>query len=343
VKNIKKYITYLVLILICICSFGCSKVNLSVKISSGGVVTQRCEIDLKDLPSNYNNVTNIKAIIKELARKYYQNQLSIAYENKLVGLYNNIYTTDDYKYKYDETDEIIEKTNHEKFSYIISKNIEKYDYETTFIEDNNKIFVEWKFTNIYAYLLYFYPDLIKYDFDSEKIIVDKTHHLLVDVPLNGELETNENLFVETYLQTCHPFYYNGKEPYLLDDCQIQGEDFFKGQTLREVVYLLSGASEEEVEYNFSFSTSYRRLHSNGELSVTEDGYTHTWRFTSLDDSQAIVWRKYVKPAFWYVASLVLGLVVVCGGFLIVVIIKKLKKKRGMKYLNKIANFDKDKK
>ena len=342
-KNLKKYLAILFVFFVCICSFGCSKINLNVVISSSGVITQKCEVDLSDLPSNYNNVTNIKTIMRELIQKYYQNQLTIAYEDKLVGLYNNVYTTDDYNYKY-ENGELKSKTNHEKFLYIINRNIHKYDYETTgVIEDNNRIYIELKFTNIYSYLLFFYPDLIVYDFDSDKITVDKTHHLLADVPLNGELEESGNAFVETYLQTCYPFYYNGSEPYLIYDCQIQNQDFYAGQTLRDVVFSLSGSTSEEVEYAFGFSTPYKRLHSNGEISLTSDGYTHSWKFESLDDSSILIYRKYAKPVFWYLTSFILGIAIVVVGFLIVGISRSVKKRKGMKYLNKIASLDRDKK
>ena len=191
--------------------------------------------------------------------------------------------------------------------------------------------------------MYFYPDLIVYDFENNKISADKNHHLLADVPLNGELEKSGNIFIENYVQTCHPFFYNNREPYLLYDCQIQGQDFNAGQTLRNVIYSLSGSTSEEIEYTFNFSTPYKRLHSNGELSVTDNGYTHTWKFDSIESSSVLIWRKYSKPTFWYLVSLGIGIAVVLGGFFITFVVKNIKKKKGMKILNKIANFDKEKK
>ena len=115
-----------------------------------------------------------------------------------------------------------------------------------------------------------------------------------------------------------------------------------GDKLVDVIKDSCGFSEEEVDYYFSFSTPYKRLHSSGEIDATGSGYTHTWALGSVN-SKVQVWRNYANYAPWYALAIVISLVGLIVCFIVVKIVNNAKKKKGMKMLEKINNFQQDKK
>ncbi|MBQ3214253.1 MAG: hypothetical protein IJB10_04540 [Clostridia bacterium] len=337
-KKLKKLFLCVFMFLISFTMFGCASVNLDViyaqKQDNYGnqfnVVTANMNIKLET--STYWK--EIHGLTKE-----YFNQLNNAYVNNIVSLYSNVYdfnaldTTED-KSMYDET--------REKYDYILSKTLnrflviyEKEEDKEEFKADSktNTINIKKEFISIYGYIMYCYPSAFEYNPDKNAVVISDSYKSLIDIPIGGGFKQEENLFTVRSIQYCTPFYYNGQEPTFLEDNTFVGVT--KGQKLMDALTAKTGKTEDDLQkLGFSFSTPYKRVHSDGEVNQTQNGYTHTWTLGNIG-STVSVWRTYANSPAWYIIAGVTGILIVVIGFVVVSIVNNNKKRKGMKALKQL--------
>ncbi|MBR1985213.1 MAG: hypothetical protein IKA31_05660, partial [Clostridia bacterium] len=87
----------------------------------------------------------------------------------------------------------------------------------------------------------------------------------------------------------------------------------------------------------SFSTPYKRVHSDGNVTSTKNGYTHSWTLGGID-GKVSVWRTYANSPAWYVVAGSIGILMVIVGFVVIKIVNDHKKRKGMKALKQIENL-----
>ncbi|MBQ9792974.1 MAG: hypothetical protein IJW32_04460 [Clostridia bacterium] len=337
-KKLKKLLLCVFMFLISFTMFGCASVNLDViyaqKQDNYGnqynIVTANMNIKLE----TSTHWTSIHSLTKE-----YFNQLNNAYVNNIVSLYSQVYDfekldTSEDKSMYDETQE--------KYDYILSKTLNRYlvIYENEEDKEEFKadlktktINIKKEFISIYGYIMYFYPSAFEYNADKNTVVISDSYKSLIDIPIGGGFEQEENLFTIRSIQYCTPFYYNGQEPTFLEDDASVGVTV--GQKLIEVLSNKTGMSEENLtSLVFNFSTPYKRVHSDGTVSQTKNGYTHSWTLGNIG-STVSVWRTYANSPAWYVIAGGVGILMVVIGFIVVKIINDSKKKKGMKALKQL--------
>ena len=331
-KKFKKILLCICLLFVCVMSFGCSTVTMHTTLKNNGAIVASFDIDLSEMPTDRRKVYQV---VKE-----YYHQLDKAYEENMLALFSNLYT--------DNEAFVNDTSTASKLSYIATRNSNYLVSDTTQIptEDNlgecKFVYLEKTFASIYAYLFYFYPNAFEYNEQLNKVKVKEDYHSLVDIPFNSTYEEESGLFVDKIIQTCNPFYYNGKEPEFLYSKTIIGSgltlNVAAGDKLVDKLAEATGKTAEEVELVFSFSTPYKRVYSDGAFSQTQEGYTHTWQLDNVN-STIKLWRNYANYLPWYVVA---GVAVVLGtiiAFVVVFIIQKAKQNKGMKALKKIAELE----
>ena len=328
-QKIKKILLSFMLLFLSVFCCACSQVTYSTTLKSSGAVIQTIDIDLSDLPSN-------KQTVYAIARAYY-NQVEQAYIDNMISLFGNIYA---------DNEAFVNDTNvATKFDFIIKRhpNFLVSELEESSNKDTGNftfLYMKKTYASIYAYLLYFCPNAFVYDAELDKVRIADDYNSLIDIPLNSNFEEQSSLFYNKYIQTCNPFYYNNEQPKFLYNATIAsaGINVTKGQTLVEVLANATGYTQDEVELIFNFSTPYKRVHSDGKLLVGGDGYTHTWQLSGVD-AKVSLWRIYANQTPWYIfagGGTLLGVII---AFIVLAIIKNIKKKRGLRALRKIADFE----
>jgi len=339
-KNFKKALLCICLLFVCIISFGCSNVTMHTTLKSNGAIVASVDVDLSGLGSNRRKVYQIT--------KEYYHQLDRAYEKNMLTMFSGIYS---------DVDAFVNDLNDaSKLNYILTRNPNYLISDTTQIptEDNlgecNFIYLEKTYASIYAYLFYYYPDAFVYNAEEKKVRVSPEYKSLVDIPFNSTYEEESGLFADKIIQTCNPFYYNGKEPEFLYDKTIIGSgltlDVKKGDKLIDKLaealgYANRQEAEDKANLFFKFSTPYKRVYSDGNFAQTERGYTHSWQLDNVN-STIKLWRNYANYLPWYVVAVggvVVGTII---AFIVVWVIKKAKKAKGMKALQKIAGLENNK-
>ena len=312
------------LILTSLFFLGCSRVSVTTTLFSNGKISTYFEIDLTSVPEN-------RGTIYQIFKEYY-NQLDKKYEETLIDKFKQVYG------------EPFASSDHlTQMQYIIKNNPSYACWEEEFYPKNysgsERVFYLTKeFASIYAYLMYFCPSAFTYNEEANKIQISKDYHSLVDVPMasnNGDIEESGNIFVKKYIQDFCPFYYDDKEPeFLYDSAFLMVE---KGEKLKDVIMEKCGYTEEQVEYVFNFTTPYKRLHSSGSTQISSSGYTHTWNLGSVS-SKVEVWRNYANYTPWYTFAAVVSIVGLVVSFVVLKIINKTKRKKGLEILEKINDF-----
>jgi len=332
-KKLKKILLCFIF-LFCACAlFGCG-VNLSVVQKSSGAIFVEMQVDLQDMPSNRQTVN---AIVTE-----YFKQLNNAYEDNLVRLYSNVY---DFSSIDEDTTKSSDTKFREKFDYIYTRNLGKYlisksdnlSDECSHNKDCTLITIQKQFGSIYGFVMYFYPKAFVYDAKLNNVVISSEYKSLVDIPMGGQLTEENTAFIKKYIQTFKPFYYNGEEAKFLED-SITAGGITAGQKLSTVLSEKTGFSEDSIKKVFSFTTPYKRVHSNGSCTHTEDGYTHTWTLNKTGDS-CEVWRTFANQPMWYVLAGLLGIAIFALGALVIFVINARKKAIGMKALKKINDLN----
>jgi len=301
--------------------FACSQITYNVNLKSNGSVVANVYVDLTKLNSSN------RQIINWTVQTYYK-QLDKKYEENLINLFQNIYNFD----------ELFLISNQQKIEYIFSKQSSKFlvgDTECKTESQYPYISIEKQFVSVYAYLLYFYPSAFVYDEESDTVKVSSEYKAMIDVPLSNGLQEDEYIFFNKYIQTCQPFMYDGEEPKFLYDNLLY--TMTKGQTIKDYLESRTTLTSEELELIFNFSTPYRRLHSDGTFSTTDDGYTHTWVLGDVQN-EVTFWRNYPKTIPFYVVSVVCGISILIFGSILILIVNEVKKKKGLKMLKKIDDF-----
>ncbi len=323
----------------CLFFFACSPVKMSTTQYASGEILIEVEFDISTLSGTGINSQKQKAY--ELVTAYH-NQIVSEYKKKLVSLFDNIYK-DNASWQAMGQDS--------KFAFIISayprflscdKDSNKFvggaitPNATQSVAEATTIKVEIAFKSIYAYLAFFCPSAYKYDTETNNIIVDKDFYsTLIDTPIMVLDNSTENSFFATKMvETCSPFFYNKEEPKLL----AQYKTYSAGTSIVDVAKSELGLSDEVAKYAFSFTTPYSRLHSNGEISRTENGYTHTWEWENDIGGQIKVFRNYANQVVYYGIALIVG-----GGLMAVAIILSVvnNKKNKKPILENVENKKED--
>ena len=185
--------------------------------------------------------------------------------------------------------------------------------------------------------MYFYPSAFVYEVETNSVVISSDYRSMIDVPMGGEFKEDESLFITKYIQSCIPFYYNGNEPAFFENT---ANGIMAGTTLVSVLADRTGLTEEQANLMFNFTTPYKRVHSDGTVTLTSNGYTHSWKLNNLND-KITLWRSYANYVPWYVLAGVIGILTFVIGAIVVAIVKNIKKKQGMKALKKINNLMND--
>lgn len=85
-----------------------------------------------------------------------------------------------------------------------------------------------------------------------------------------------------------------------------------------------GFTLEDVAYNYQYGQQYKRVHSDADSVVKQDGmYIHCWK---LDDKtqKITLQRNYANPIAWYVVAIACGVVAVAITFVVATISKRKK-------------------
>lgn len=328
-NKLKKILVCVFTFLISLTMFGCAEVNYKTKLYSGGEIISSIEITFDQSLIQQKASPILKEYFKQLDNAYYRN---------LRTLYSQVY---------DFTSlEILDPIEQNKYilehntKFTISEDINSSDDYVEFDNsdpNHKKIKIQKTFISIYAYVMYFYPSAYVYDEATNTVKISNEYKSLIDIPFGGSFEEEEKLFVSKAIQTCVPFYYNGEEAKFLEDGSGNSEKIKAGYTLQKVLtdeLTQWGLNDEQVKLIFSFSTPYKRVHSNGQFSETDDGYTHTWTLASMS-SEVKFWRTYANQVAWYVIGASAGVVVLIVGAVVILAIKNKKKRQGLKALKQL--------
>lgn len=332
-KKLKKILLCFFTFLVSLTMFGCAEVKYDTRLVSNGAIVSNIEIDISQ---GYLYQNRVSIVLQE-----YFKQLNNAYDENLVSLFSNIYDFDALDTSEDKSmfntlqkkvDYICEKNQ----QYVISRDLVSDDDYKEFDFDSQKHTIKFQktFISIYAYVMYFYPNAFEYNAEKNAVVISNSYKSMVDIPMSGDFKEDESLFINKYIQTCVPFYYNGEEPKFLKDGSGTYRDAVAGMSLAEALSNETGLTEEDVKLIFSFTTPYKRLHSNGTFTETEKGYTHTFNLSNMS-STVTFWRTYANYSAWYITAAIIGILVLIVGFVSVKIILNIKKKQGLKALKKL--------
>ena len=319
--------------------FGCSPITLETTQTSSGAIVSTLTLDFSDITVNK---TSKMSAAQSISNKYVE-QMTAAYEDRMIELFDN---------KYHSADLGITSV-HDKMAYIQARN-PKYaeevnvigptsstgGYEPLVQPTQNTITIEAKFYSIYAYIMYFYPNAFMWSEEKQAVVINnEVYNSLTDIPVSSvSLEKDEKLFFVTWTQICAPFTYNGEEPKLLSSIRVNAKDYAAGTTIVAVACDAMSLSADEAEYLFNFVTAYKRVWSDGNVSISDGKFVHSWNFGSNIMGQVSLSRKYANYATWYIAGLILGLATIGIGSLVVVLVRASRRKRGMEAMQNIADL-----
>lgn len=210
-------------------------------------------------------------------------------------------------------------------------NINNFDVNMT------NIIVNINFMSIYAYMMFYYPDIFVYDEQSKTVKIDNANYsTLIDVPIPSvDYQVKEKFFVSLYEQVCSPFFYNGKEYYLLKDYK----NFVSGESLFDVLCEVANIDYTSLQFEYTFITNFSRLHSNStNVYSTELGKAHTWNLGNNASGQIVVWRNYANYSAWYLICLLIAILFIGISLLIHFIKIKTNKTKNLELLKKIDDF-----
>ena len=152
-------------------------------------------------------------------------------------------------------------------------------------------------------------------YDSETKSAKLDSNFLVDVPFSGNFEEDESTFYTKYLQTFSPLLYNGDEEpsFYYPHNVLGGINISAGDKLKDVFEkVFPEFSENQVDLIFSFSTPYHRVHSDGQVSLYNGYYKHSWNIENLTDTTSI-WRNSANYVTWYLVALAISLMFIIVG------------------------------
>ena len=330
----------------CLFFFACSPVTMSTTQYTSGEILFEMEFDIASLSSDKKD----KAY--KLAKAYH-NQLTTAYKQNLVTLFDNMYKDNENWKKL--------TTVEDKFTFIkglYPRFIACYKDATNSFEFDGgkvttdtsmtvggaeimtssptKIKVEIAFKSIYGYLAYFCPGAFQYNEEKGSISINSDFYsTLIDTPVMVEdSKTEETFFVTKIVETCSPFYYNKEQPKLLEDYKT----YTKGTLIETVAKEELELTDEEANFVFSFVTPYSRVHSNGTIKSVDGGSCHTWTFDSID-GKTTIYRNYANQVGYYLVGIAVGVAVMLVAIVISFIKTKLDKKKALTKVENSQNFE----
>ena len=323
----------------CFFSFACSPVTMSTTQYSSGEILVEIEFDISTLSGTQKN----KAF--KLAEEYHK-QVTNAYKENLVGLFDNIYKDNENWAKLTSTEDkfTIIKSAYPRFiaCYKDAKVHSEYDggavlTDSVLTESATILKVEIAFTTIYAYLAYFCPSAYQFDEESKNIVIDsEIYSTLIDTPVMVlDSKTEDTFFAKQIIETCSPFYYNKEQPKLLENYKT----YVAGASIVEVAKTELGLTDEEASFVFSFTTPYSRVHSNGTIESVENGTKHTWTFDNID-GQATIYRNYANQIVYYLIAIGVGVAVMLVA-VVLSFIKAGKDKKILQQNSQSGNPDKE--
>ena len=302
----------------------------SITIKENGVIEANVNLDLSQLDD-----AKVEKIATSL--EVYFKQLDKNFEKNTIALYSKIFDYEKLIEKYNlDTDEklvgfILEYNDFVVNDSEINRIGKKITYKKSFLSMRTQT-AERTLT---AYYLYFYPSALEYDEETKDIVLSYSYKSLMDdIPLSSSLEREKNAFIQKIVQTSNPFYYNGEEPKFLEDYNNGVISITAGTTLKQHLSNITGLTEDNLDMIFNFSTPYNRVHSNGKVTATRYGYTHSWKLNGVDSSVTF-FRVSARPIVWYSLAIGISLAVVFVGIIIAVVLKNHKKKVGLEALKKI--------
>lgn len=171
------------------------------------------------------------------------------------------------------------------------------------------------FGNMYAFMYYNYGTVLDNKF-------------LNDVPLDGVLTVGQNSFLTIYTQDCKTLYDASGAPQ-----KYAGTTVGFVPIVNLIISAVNSAGAGKILFDdaalqFSFSTPYGRVHSDGTESQSGRYYVHTWAVLNTDLSMPItITRVGANSGMWYVLALGLTLVFVLGLAAIIVLQPRSKKRK----------------
>ena len=328
-KKIKSNIIILFFVLISIFAF-CLKTPLRANAQSGNEVSVHLQT-YQSSSGMINSMLTIDVSNLDETQKFKILSLMSNYKNQLTTFHKNKF------YEIFDKDIDTNQTNLEVLYNSVPINVVQFlVWNFTLTQNSTHIILNINFMSIYAYLLFYYPDLFVLDEETQKVKFDSNNYsTLIDAPIPViDYKKEDNFFVTKYVQTCAPFYYNSKEYYLLQDygSYSAGTPFF------EVLSSEAGIDYSLLQFQFTFISDYDRLHSSGQKYETNIGLAHTWDLKNDVNGQIVVWRNYANYYAWYLLALIVAILIVGICLSIYFINKKRKKKKTLELLKKIDDF-----
>lgn len=328
----KRFLSIICIVFISVVACGCSSVSVDVRYVNGAIIqTIDVVLDKEEIETagyDYNKVLDgfYKQVL--LGNHYNPTGLLPSWLDEAKTNYNN---------KVEETFEVTaeSESDTEQEKIIREQNkASRTEYKTGYLgyeiaRNDTGFKVTLAFSN-YKYFMFFNN-------------IETVSSKIIDVPFNGTVEKKTSFLFIEYVQTTTS---------LFDGCLNLEVQYGGGrqniQTLISNIFASSVASgttptpfaAEDVELRFSFTTPYRRLHSNGSVKKSDGKYIHSW-IIPIDstDQEIVFWRTQANTTMWYVVAIgaSVGLVILAiGGCLIYKGINKhLDKKRNKKEEGKI--------
>ncbi len=309
--------------------FACSPVTLTTRQFNNGIVQMSLEFNVEGLEES--DKTKLIQITNG-----YVDGLNSAYLDNFYNLFSKQYDS--------LLNGFLELSEEDKLSFILQNFSNFSVVPSNLSETQGAIRVGFTFMSIYAYILYFNPSAYMYDEEANAVVINsKNYGSLIDIPISSvSVEEERKLFTIDVIQTCSPFSYDGGEAVLLEDLHLSnGSGHLSGEKLVDVVVSELNLSETEAEFVYNFITPYSRVHSDGEISDTEDGIMHTWNLNGNIMGEIKLWRTSANQVSWYVLGILVGLIIIGVGVIIIVIQNRKKKKDGLELLKKVDDLVND--
>ena len=321
--------------------FACSPVTLTTRQFNNGIVQMSLEFNVEGL----DEIDKTKLI--QITNGYVDG-LNSAYLDNFYNLFSKQYDS--------LLNGFLELSEEDKLSFIL-QNFSNFSVvpsnlgetqgaivDRYVIIEGNTMRVGFTFMSIYSYILYFNPSAYMYDEETNAVVINSENYgSLIDIPISSvSVEEERKLFTIDVIQTCSPFSYDGKEAVLLEDLVVNNRiTHMAGEKLVDVVVSELNLSETEAEFVYNFITPYSRVHSDGEISDTEDGIMHTWNLNGNIMGEIKLWRTSANQVSWYVLGILVGLIIIGVGVIIIVIQNRKKKKDGLELLKKVDDLVND--
>lgn len=287
---------------------GCASISTSVKYYSNGQVMQEITIKL-----DKNAITSA----------------GYNYENISLGLYNSV-----------SKNGLLQRWAEEAKNNYIAKVLDNFEDQTKIDAYNKGLLEAGVIRNGEdEFVMYFAFDKYEYFMYFNDIELDAGQTHIVDVPFGGEVTEEESFLINTYFQitpslyeSCLDIEFDGFANGTKDTIVNHVANLYESNKARDTVVPFTSSN---ITYNFSFTTPYRRLHSNADtVKKSGSNYVHTWTIPSDDLGKDIFfYRVTANSANWYIVAggiAIGGVLLGTAICLITIQIKRIKAKKDVK-------------